>query len=104
MILNSGAVTSVWPSGAVRFFQGSNLPLDQSDDDNLGVLTSYVRFPGETHQTDCTLISFVQYLSQSGNSFVSLSLPVGTSLNIIAGDNYEIWSTQSGCLHAAGLI
>ncbi|MFZ1970746.1 MAG: archaellin/type IV pilin N-terminal domain-containing protein [Candidatus Nanoarchaeia archaeon] len=100
--LNSGKITSVWPSGAVRFLQGDNLPTTQDGDDLLGDLSSYIWFPGESNQIGCTQIAYVEK-PQSGDSFVSLSLPVGDSVNIALGDNYDIWNTQNGCLNAAGL-
>ncbi len=109
VILNSGTITSVYPINAARFFEGSNLPTSQNEDNVFNQGTSYVRFPGSNEvdsngNTNCLLISYVQYQSDKGRSFVSLSLPIGTAARINVTDQYDIWSTQNGCLYASGSI
>lgn len=95
-VINSGVILSVWPSGAVKYFDSENLPKSSFDIVAYNDGQHYVRFPN-SNQSNCTQIALVEYLSENNLSYVKLVDVV----NITFSNQYEIWSGQAGCEAAA---
>jgi len=87
--INSGTVDSVWPSGAVKYFDSEDLPKNSTIlDYNL----NYVKFTTGSEMR-CLQITWAEYLIEYNKSYVRL-IEVAY---IISNDSYEIWETQEGC-------
>jgi flagellin-like protein len=95
LMVNSGTILSVWPSGAALYFDSENLPKSESDLIGYNDGLHYVRFPGSS-QAGCIRVSLVDYIPENNRTYVQLY----SVANIAALNNYEIWNGQGGCLSA----
>jgi flagellin-like protein len=93
---NSGTILSVWPSGAISFFDSTNLPISGTDIAPYNDGNHYVRFPGSS-ESNCIRIAIIVNYSPT-KSYVELY----SFANIAAGNNYQIWNSQQGCLNHPG--
>ncbi|MDD5700053.1 MAG: hypothetical protein PHH00_02565 [Candidatus Nanoarchaeia archaeon] len=96
-MVNSGAVLSVWPSGAVLFYDSEDLPKSEIDLINYNDGLHYVRFPGSA-EADCIRVALADYVLENNRSYISLY----EVANIAATNNYQIWNAQSGCANHPG--
>ena len=80
--INTGTVFSVWPAGAVKYFDSQNLPVDVS-----GYTNYYVNFSNSA-ENGCFRITFAEYLDLNGRSYLRTAFAV----NIAATNNYHVWA------------
>lgn len=95
--VNSGTILSVWPEGAVIFFNSNDLPATQAELVEYNDGDHYVRFPG-TAEPDCVRISLASVIEEGQPSYVSLY----NIATIAANDLYQIWNSQQGCISHPG--
>jgi flagellin-like protein len=94
---NSGTVFSAWPS-APLYFDGVSLPTDSNSIASYNDALHYIRFPASNY-SGCVQLAFISpEPSPSTMSYVRL----GNSATIAAGNNYQIWNSQQGCLAHPG--
>jgi flagellin-like protein len=93
---NSGTILSVWPAGAVSFFDSTNLPTSGTDTAAYNDGNHYVRFPGSSEQNCIRIAIMINY--SPTKSYVELY----SFASIAAGNNYQIWNNQQGCLTHPG--
>lgn len=97
-MVNSGAIYSAWPIGAPTFFDSSALPVDSTSLGDYNDGAHYIRFPGSNESNCIQLALIAPELSPSTMSYVRL----GSLANITAGNNYQIWNSQQGCINHPG--
>ena len=96
-MVNSGTVLSVWPSGAVLYYDSEDLPKSESELIEYNDGLHYIRFPGSV-EADCIRVAFADYVIENDRSYISL-YEVAT---IAALDNYQIWNALQGCINHPG--
>jgi len=90
--INSGVVDSVWPPGAVKYFDSDNLPKNSEVVSNY--IGKYIKFiPGI--EEGCLKITWAEYLNEI--EYNKSYLRIEEVVSILSGDEYEIWRTQEGC-------
>src|SRR3989344_2757831 len=89
--LSSGTVDSIWPFGAVKYFDSSSLPKNSAQ--IITYVGKYVNFSGSGGEARCLRISYAEYLSDPAynKSYIRLELPS----SIVSGDTYEIWASST---------
>ncbi len=83
--VNNGVIFSVWPSGAVKYFDSENLPVDVSD-----YTMYYVNFSNSA-ENGCFRITWAEYLETNGRSYLRTEFIV----DINSGENYYIWEAEN---------
>jgi len=86
--VNSGTIYSVWPSGAVKYFDSDYLP---KDFEGYEYMAHYIKFPGTDE--NCIVLKLISYIPENDRSYGWLD----EVALIDSGDNYEIWETEEGC-------
>ena len=86
--VNSGTIYSVWPSGAVKYFDSDDLP---KDFEGYEYMAHYIKFPGTDE--NCIVLKLIAYIPENDRSYGWLDEVVVIS----SGNNYEIWETEAGC-------
>ena len=79
--INNGTIYSVWPTGAVKYFDSEDLPVDVSEYNSY-----YVNF-SDSVENGCFRITWAEYLETNGRSYIRTEYIV----NISAGEKYYIW-------------
>ena len=99
---STGVISSVWPSEAPIFFDSSDLPNSVNDisfSNDLFIYNDgshYVRFNGTSFSSQCFQVAlFAPEPAPSISSYVQLV----NSPSISAGNSYQIWNSQQGCLN-----
>jgi len=90
----NGTVSSSWPPGLNEYFDSPDLP------NNVSTSTTDYRgytiiFPGSTQRECLTVKDYVYPPKDTYNSYIQLSYP---ETNITAGDEFELWETNYGCV------
>ncbi len=88
--LVTGTVDEVWPTDSVMYFASDSLPKDEGND-ILYTTGYYVKFPGSV-ELDCVLIA--NYVIPFG-SYTMSHIAFNYEVDIIVGDDYEIWGDFS---------
>ncbi len=83
--LNNGSIYSVWPSGAVKYFDSEDLPVDVSD-----YTSYYVNFSASA-ENGCFRITWAEYLDTNGRSYLRTEFIV----NISVGETYSVWEAEN---------
>jgi len=85
--INTGTIFSVWPSGAVKYFDSEDLPTDVS-----GYTMYYVNF-SNSEENGCFRITWAEYMDTNGRSYIRTEFMV----NISGGDDdgYLIWEAEN---------
>lgn len=96
-MVNSGTVLSVWPSGAVLYYDSEDLPKSESGIISYNDGMHYVRFPGSA-EADCVRVALADYVIENNRSYISLY----EVASIAATNNYQIWNAQLGCVNHPG--
>jgi len=86
--LNSGVIFSIWPSGAVKYFDSEDLPTNSAT--ILSYIGDYVNFSNSA-ENGCFLITYAEYLEINGRSYLRTEFVV----NISAGENYKVWEAAN---------
>ncbi len=90
---NSGTIFSAWPLTPI-YFDSNNLPTDPSSIASYNDALHYIRFPGSNY-SGCVQLSFI---SPEPSPSTMLYIRLVDSANVTAGNNYQIWNSQQGCL------
>ena len=83
--INTGTIFSVWPSGAVKYFDSEDLPVDVS-----AYTMYYVNFSNSI-ENGCFRITWAEYLETNGRSYLRTEFIVNISL----GETYHIWEAEN---------
>ncbi len=83
--INTGTIFSVWPSGAVKYFDSEDLPVDVS-----GYIGNYVNFTS-AGENGCFQITYAEYLEVNGRSYLRTEFII----NVTAGETYYVWEAQN---------
>lgn len=82
---NNGTIFSVWPSGAVKYFDSEDLPIDVS-----GYTNYSVNFTNSA-ENGCFKITFAEYLDTNGRSYLRTEFIV----NINPTEEYFVWEAAN---------
>lgn len=83
--INNGTIYSVWPSGAVKYFDSEDLPIDVTD-----YTSYYVNFSGSA-ENGCFRITWAEYLDTNGRSYIRTEFIV----DINSGETYHVWEAEN---------
>jgi len=79
--INTGTIFSVWPLGAVKYFDSEDLPIDVSE-----YTMYYVNFSGSA-ENGCFRITWAEYMETNGRSYIRTEFIV----NISVSEGYYVW-------------
>ncbi|MBA7710995.1 hypothetical protein ES703_119945 [subsurface metagenome] len=83
--VNNGTIYSVWPIGAVKYFDSEDLPIDVS-----GYTMYYVNF-SNSEENGCFRITWAEYMETNGRSYIRTEFIV----NISVGEGYSVWEAEN---------
>jgi hypothetical protein len=83
--VNSGIIYSVWPAGAVKYFDSEDLPIDVS-----GYTMYYVNFSNSA-ENGCFRITWAEYMETNGRSYLRTEFIV----DIDVGEEYHVWEAEN---------
>jgi len=83
--VNSGTIYSVWPIGAVKYFDSEDLPIDV-----FGYTMYYVNFSNSA-ENSCFRITWAEYMETNGRSYLRTEFIV----NISVGEGYSVWEAEN---------
>jgi hypothetical protein len=84
-LINNGTIYSVWPIGAVKYFDSEDLPIDVS-----GYTMYYVNFSNSA-ENGCFRITWAEYMDTNGRSYIRTEFMV----NISVGEVYNVWEAEN---------
>ncbi len=83
--INTGAIFSVWPSGAVKYFDSEDFPVD------VYMYTYYYVNFSDSSENGCFGITWAEYLELNGRSYIRTEFIV----NVTSGQTYNIWEAEN---------
>jgi len=83
--INNGTIYSVWPTGAVKYFDSEDLPIDVT-----GYTSYYVNFSNSV-ENGCFRITWAEYMETNGRSYIRTEFMV----NISVGEGYYVWEADN---------
>ena len=85
--LNNGFINSVWPAGAIKYIDSSDLPMEGL------IIQSYIgKYVSFNSITGCFKISYAEYLPEYVTSYIRTELVM---VGIGPNDEYEIWTANT---------
>jgi cysteine-rich repeat protein len=85
--LNSGTINSVWPSGAIKYIDSPNLPIEAP------TMQSYIgKYVNFSSIVGCFGISYAEYLPEYLTSYIRTEIVM---VGIGPSDGYEIWNSDT---------
>jgi len=83
--VNNGTIYSVWPIGAVKYFDSEDLPIDIT-----GYSSYYVNFSNSV-ENGCFRITWAEYMETNGRSYIRTEFIV----NVSVGEGYSVWEAEN---------